>query len=220
MKYRLFILIILCCLNSSGQEKKVHSIELQGNTMYYFLNNEKYSNTGSFSNLFNYGVTVLYSSEISRNFSLSSGLNFSTKNYYWETLSGNVINQYEKWEHNIKYLNIPFYIDYKIFRMADLNIRILQGAILNYRIDHDYKKYDSESHFIEIENQDIRGFKYDTAIFYRCGFIFSYLMNKRIKINFMPYIDYKVIMDKPPRHSHLTDDRIVCGISLGVSYIL
>jgi len=217
MKKYLLILLIFTCASSFGQEKLDQSIELQESSIYYFVGDEYFNNF--YTNYYNYGVTLLYSAEIVKNLSCSMGINYSTKNYYCEAFPSEYQHNYTRWEYYTKYVNIPLYLNYQFIHTHSFGIKILQGFYLNYRADHDFKRYETGLPVVAFNNQDRNGIIEDTGLVYRCGSIFSYLLNTKLNINIIPFFDYKLVLGyKPGPRTHLSEDRISFGASIGVEY--
>lgn len=207
----LISLLTLCCVAIRSQEKENFSTEVDASYYYYYLNENRINN-------FNYGFSFLLSYIID-NLKVSSGINFSTKNSYYNVESNISTDFLERRVYRLDYVNIPILISYGINSSGTLRANILSGIIFNKIIGYSItSSYLNKNPVIE------KNIKSDqkTGVSLRLGINISKKTNQYFVFNLSPFVDYKFELDytiQRPDYRNLTDDRLTLGIKLGIEYV-
>lgn len=219
MKKLLILFFLFCVYHGFSQDEFPVSIELNGRGIYYFFDYGEYST--DYKNSFNYGFSVLCSKYYSPKTKLSTGLIYSTKNFYLETEPYRGNDYLIRSESRLKYFHVPFLVTYDCIRRDFGEIRIRHGLILNIR-SHYEKYYYYQNKELEIVNKNDL-YKSTFGLSYRLGCIFSKTISSKLIVNISPFVDYKFALDfedSRPALGKLPEDRFSCGVNLGVEFEL
>lgn len=214
MTSRTFIIIIffISSLHSFSQHSNKFSTEIDLN--YYYFGNKSYE-----ENYFNSGISVMFS-YYKEKFKFSSGLNYSTKNYYYlnePTLSYPL----EKRDYFLNYLNIPMLVYFPYMSSGKFHFQFFNGLVYNFILDYTIKSYYYNKP-TDIENNIDAGQR--MGISARAGVNVGYAVSRRFFINLSPFADYKFWMDHDdnyrPSYKNLSDNRFLFGVRIAFEYVL
>jgi hypothetical protein len=213
MKRLTLIIIIYSCVTTVfAQDKKNISIETDVDYFYHFMGR----NT---NNYFNYGISFLVSRSID-NLKISAGINYSTKNYYYNVSSQNSLDNLNKVEHKLSYVNFPILIKIRCCGNEQKKLSILSGFLFNRVI-----RYDKLSYFDDkpsIYEKDLSVDSPQLGLTFRFGLNFSKNINNYFRINLEPFSDYKLILNtenSSPDYENIPDNRLSLGLKVGLEYM-
>ncbi|MBN1927242.1 MAG: hypothetical protein JW798_15520 [Prolixibacteraceae bacterium] len=217
MKRVVVLLLLMSSIQVFSQKMPVDAIEIQGGYLYYFLNNEKY--TGTYRNSPNIGFSLMLTNPIAKNLYYHVGFNYSTKNFYWENNLDKEDPFYKRIETYLKHLKLPFLLSYQYAQLGRLSLNIVNGLVLNARIDHDVKRqYDGQYY----EDNNLKPYANIFGVSYEIGHIFNYKIMPDVTVTLTPTYGYKFILDKSRDYrtgiAHLLDDRSYVTIMFGIKY--
>ncbi len=208
MKRITITIILLCCLfELYGQEKNRSSVEIQGNTSFFFVRD----------NNFNYGYSLILSRYINK-IKVSAGVNYATKNTYTKHVPSYWLDSVYQLNYNIKYLHFPLLITFNAYTFNQFKLNTTAGIVFNRIVDYDIvEKRNNKPDEIEkdIYNGQNLGFSFRFGI----GLTKSILQNFNISLS--TFADYKYRLDfmsMPYNYRNLTEDRVSCGATIGVEY--
>ncbi len=207
----LIFIICFCVITVFAQNEKNTSIEADVNYFYHFIGN----NT---NNDFNYGISILFSRSIN-NLKISTGINYSTKNYYYNVTLQNSLDSLSKVEHNLSYINFPILVKIKCCGNRQKTISILSGLLFNKAI-----KYDKLSYFDDKPSLYERDLSVDSqlGLTFRLGLNFKKNINNHFRLNLEPFSDYKLILNTKhsrPDYINISDNRLSLGLKIGLEYM-
>lgn len=207
----LIIIMSFCVMTIFAQDEKNNSIEADVDYFYHFMG----SNT---HNYFNYGISILFSRSIN-DLKISTGINYSTKNYYYNVTSQNSLDNLSKVEHKLSYINFPILITIKCYGNKQKRLSILSGLLFNKVI-----RYDKLSYFDDKPSLYERDLSVDSqlGLTFRLGLNFSKNINNHFRLNLEPFSDYKLILNtKNPRPDYINipDNRLSLGLKIGLEYM-
>ena len=136
MHFKVLLLIVLfgtLFIDLFGQQKENFSIETDVNYYYYYISH----NT---RNSFNFGYSLLGSYKFNK-YKVSSGVNFSTQDSYYNVIPDESSNFLEKRNYNLKYINFPFLMSYMISSSLKYKTDLLGGVVFNRVIKYDIASY-------------------------------------------------------------------------------
>lgn len=217
MKQSLFIFLCLFLTKGFSQENLKYSIKANSNYIYYFINTDKYISV-DMKNFFNYGFSILLAMDINDKIKLSSGVNYNTKNIYYEDIPTNFNNYFIKEAISLKNINIPVLLSYTLHKTESNSIYLTGGIVINNIVKYDMARYFSVGETKFYKNINV-GQK--TGYSFRAGFELNYRINSKLDFSIHPYLDYKFILDFNTFNSlpeSLTEDRFSFGINVGVEY--
>lgn len=207
----LIITMCFCVITIFAQDEKKVSIETDVGYFYHFRG----KNT---SNYFNYGASILFSMSIN-NLKISTGLNYSTKNYYYDVASQNSLDNLNKVEHNLSYINYPILIKIRCCGNEQKKLSILSGFLFNQLI-----RYDKISYFDDKPTLYERDLSVDSqlGLTIRFGLNYSKNIHNHFRFNIEPFSDYKLILNTKnyrPDNLGVPDNRLSLGLKIGLEYI-
>jgi hypothetical protein len=193
-----------------AQKVKFYSIEIDANYYYYFEGDVV-------SNDYNYGFSGLLTYNLERT-KWTTGINFSTKKYYYYT-DPIVVENITKREYKLSYLNIPIFFSYKVNKSKTFDITPLIGVIFNNVLTYN------------ITLQNVDGVKWKESgntsqkklgVSSRVGLNLSKLFGEEWKLNFGFFSDFKIVPDYKnqgyPDYKDMPEGRVSFGIKIGVEY--
>lgn len=200
-----------CVITIFAQDEKITSVEADVQYFYHFMGD----NT---NNYFNYGISILISRSIN-NLKISTGINYSTKNYYYNVSSQNSLDNLNKVEHKLSYVNFPILIKISCCGNEQKKLSILSGFIFNKVI-----RYDKLSYFDDKPSIYERDLSVDSklGLTFRLGLNLSKNINNYFKINLEPFSDYKLILNTKnsrPDYINIPDNRLSLGLKIGLEYM-
>lgn len=214
MRYKVSLIILLSIFHIDifCQKKESFSVESNYNYYYYFLSEYNH-------NYYNQGFSLLASYIVDKT-KVSSGINFSTKNYYSDFENSQTMDTLNKTDYKISYINFPILISYSFCSSEKYKSDIFGGVVFNKII-----KYDLTSYYLNKEpiyEKDIdAGQKTGTSL--RLGFNISKYISQRLLVSFSSYADFKITLDhieSKPNYHNLPNDRLSVGLKFGIEYII
>lgn len=191
------ILLFFWALKTSSQDKDHFSTEFDANYYYYF-------SIGKSTNKFNYGFSALISKYIHK-LKISSGLNYSTKSYYYEVTPIISTNYLKRRNYKINYLNFPIIGNIEMFSQKSFSYSILIGIafnrIINYRINSYYLYNGASANTIPVKDHNFG----TTSTF---GATISKSLSNRYILNLSPFIN-----------SNLPLGNISAGFKISIEYL-
>lgn len=214
MKTRIFLFIIMLLLISKISISQSNYFSVGTDVEY--LNHYLGSNTKKH---FNYGISFFVSRNIN-NLNVSTGFNFSTRDFYiFLEHDNSSIGTYKK-EYTLRYLNIPVLLQLSFSETKIGKFKVLGGFIFNNVIRFNVHTNNVET-TEEISN-DLDKY-YDLGISSRLGLNYANNLNKSFILNISPFIDYKLILNAKTTHYTIVsipDNRLTLGIKIGIEYVL
>jgi hypothetical protein len=213
MRFKILIIVIFFTLSidSFSQRKENFSIETDVNYYYYNLGN----NT---SNYFNYGFSILGSYTVDK-LKVSSGINFSTKDYY-VYIDPSITDPLSKLVYKIQNINFPVLLNYVAYSSHKFKTDILGGVVFNRVIGYNITSYYLNKDPIIEKNIEVNQ---KTGMSVRLGVNISRYINQHFLITLSPFTDFKIEVEQiesKPNYHNLPNDRLSFGLKLGVEYIL
>ena len=206
-KFTITIILFCCLFELYGQEKNRSSVEIQGNTSFFFLRN----------NNFNHGYSLILSRYINK-IKVSAGVNYATKNTYTKHVPSYWLDSVYQLNYNIKYLHFPLLVTFNVYTFNSLKLNTTAGIVFNRILDYDIvEKRNNKPDEIEkdiYEGQNL-GFSFRLGV----GLTKSILQNFNVSLS--TFADYKYRLDfsyMPNSYQNLSEDRVSCGASIGVEY--
>ena len=211
IKNKIIFLILVLPFTLFGQGKSQLALGFDANYYYCFMGNDIH-------NGFNYGFSILISYNI-HNIKVSTGINYSTKSYYYK-VNPELSNDYLlKREYNTPYINFPFFIYFGYKRDKKLIINPFTGIIFNKNLTFDIKSYYSDNSVKkqEFESSDNLG------IAQRAGIYFIKKISDKISIDITSFCDIKWIINKGTQFSDndyrsFPDNRFSLGFNIAFEY--
>jgi hypothetical protein len=190
------------------------SLEAGAAWYYHFMG-------GNTKNDFNYGFSLLVSKRI-RNVKVSAGIDYATKNYFYE-VAPTGFNPLTKREYDMQYLDFPFLVNVTVAHFYQTKMGLLTGLVLNkvvgYKITSTYA-----NHPIPEDNLDIPA---ALGLTFRFGVAFSVPLGDCFRLNLTPFSDIKLVMNGNDNNGdpysgsyrNLPDNRLSAGFQVGVEYL-
>ena len=208
-----FIFLFVVCLNSFGQEKENFSIEIDANCNFYFISQNR-------KNYFNTAYSLLISYYNIEKLKLSTGINYSTKNSYYNADPTIASEFLRKRDYKLQYINIPIILSYTGNSTKEFKMNMMGGIVFNKIIKYDITSFYSND-LAKIE-EDVKSSQ-KTGVSLRIGMNFSKFLYQSLILNLSPYLDYKLELDHNeyniPNYKNLTNDRFSFGIKIGIEYL-
>jgi hypothetical protein len=204
------LLFFIGAFKTYSQGKGFFSTEIDAN--YYY-----YCSLGESTNKFNYGFSILISKYINR-LKVSSGLNYSTKSYYYDVTPIASRNYLNKRDYKATYLNFPIVANIEIFSQRKFCSSILTGFMFNQIVYYNIKSYylngETLTENILLDNRRL-------GVSFIFGTTFSKLVGNKCQLNLSPFINYKLLSDhdnQRPDYKNIPDDKISIGFRIGIEY--
>ena len=196
---------------SFGQHVEKFSAEIDIGYTYYYISNNR-------ADYFNYGISTLISYNIDK-YALSTGINYSTKNSYYNVVPDASNNFLKKRDYDLQYINIPILFKFGEHSVKKISYRLISGFVFNHIVNYDITSYYLNN--TPALEKDVKASQ-KTGISLRLGGNLSHHLRNKICVNLSPFIDYKFELDHKdyyrPDYKQLTDDRFSFGIKLGIEY--
>ncbi len=214
MRSRCVLFFAVICGALHAQTSSFSSIEINANTTFYLLDRGA---SVEYENAFNHGFSAIIYREMSDRMKLGLGINYGTKNYYYE-VEPTSNNQLLKQECFIMQRNIPILFIYDFAHLEKYRFQLINGLVVNKIIDYDVNriyKNGTVERYRDVETNQKPGFSYNL------GFGFSRQLNEKIILKTNVYMHYKLVMDfdsDRPHFTNLLEDRFSFGLGLGLEY--
>lgn len=209
MKKLIFCLfIVTVTLNSYSQSRENFSTEIDVN--YY-----NYLSIGQSTNNFNYGFSLLFSKHIKK-LKISTGINYSTKSYFYEVTPIVADNYLSKKEYNISYLNFPIIANVEVFSKKSFQYSLLMGASFNHVINYNIDSYYLYNPRIR-ENISVKKIGLGTTLTF--GASISKLISSKFRVNFAPFLNFKIKDNESSYYSNIDDDNLSVGAKISFEYL-
>lgn len=208
---RKFILCLLLIIYSSAtycQEENKFALGLDADYLYPYVSKTAH-------NKFNHGFSLLMSKNIVK-IIVSSGINYSTLNYYY-TSEASYSNRKE---YKVRYLNFPLLVYFNYNSQKALNINPFVGIIANKIIYCNSVTYNSNKIPVNDKSTVIPK---NLGWTFRVGLNFSKSISKQIFLNVAPFFDFKFVQNVNSYTSSyydIPDSRAAIGLKLGFDYNL
>lgn len=214
----LFTLSVYC------QNTNFFSVEIDANYLHYFYNTDNNSDFkyGQASSTIDYGFSLLFANYFNK-LKLSTGINYSTKSFYYEE---NVDNTLLHGDFKLDYINIPIIGSYEVMSKKGYFINVFTGLLFNNIYDYGIIYYDksNENSNLILKN-NLTSLK-RLGITFLIGPNFSKSIWKNFKLNLSPTMYYKLRLDSNDKFNDyvvpkrfIPNNRFYFGIKIGIEYL-
>lgn len=209
-KFIVLFSLIISYSTIFGQNNRVLSIESGFSYYYHFMG-------GATNNNFNYGFSLLLSHTVGK-VKVSTGIDYSTKFYYYTVSEVQPANHLLKRNFRIQYLDFPFLANTSVLHIKQFNMSILSGLVLNKVLHYKIVSYYSGIPPFEEEPKIPKTF----GLSLRIGATLSMFVKNHVILNIVPFTDVKLVLngndDSPNYNEGIPDNRFSLGLKIGVEY--